>query len=409
MAAVARIAFALLLAASAAFAESITFVPPNPTPSTSIDAVVRGSTSGCPARLIDVATSGSTITLRLTYDFPPDSGCTAAILPFTLTFHLGMLPAGSYTVIARHEGTTIPTREIARTTLIVRDAEALLIRPYAVPTTGGKVAIYFFPGGTVTLDGVSVPATTTPEGLLVFDAPPHAAGAVDVTVTTPTATRTAKAGLIYFEPGTTPAAVFEPILFPVAFEGPGAFGSQWTTENYVSGPGTAFFRDEPPFAPGPRRLVNDNQSWGRVLYAMRGTIDNTFFASRARDLSRQAQSAGVEIPVVRERDFRLTPVELLNVPNDARFRAMIRIWTMEDTGSVGLQIGTASQFVPTTRIPSAAISFASADITSMLRAAPAGSSVRVYGINGSSPPPYVFAMITITNNETQEVTVISSR
>jgi len=397
MAAIIRAALVFLVA-SAALADTIRFVPPNPTTNTSVDVVVRGSTGGCPARQLGTSTSGSTITLRLNFDPPPNAGCTGALLPYTATFHLGILPAGVKTVVAVQESASSSPRELARKTLIVRD-DALGLHPYAVPLTGGLVIIDNPPAGTpnsVTVDGVTVPAVGTVQGW-AFEAPPHAAGPAAVTVNLAGGgSVSAPFSLVYYEPGSIDPALFEPVLFPLSYEGPGAFGSQWTTESYISEPNST------------KRIMNDNQPWGRVLYLVRGTTDHTFFASRIRDLSRQAQSAGVEIPVVRERDFRLGPIDLLNVPNDARFRAMIRIWTMEDQGMLGVAIGDAVKPIATTPIPGTALAFASFDITGMLRGVPA-SPVRVFGINGSAPQPYIFALISITNNETQEVTIISSR
>src|SRR5205823_3285303 len=134
-------------------------------------------------------------------------------------------------------------------------------------------------------------------------------------------TVTSKAALIYYDASAADPAVFEPILFPLSFEGPGAFGSQWTTESflYANGAG-AFFRDTLPcsgcstsFTIGTKQLINDGNPWGHVLYAMRGTAGSLVMASRIRDTSRQSQTAGTEVPVVRESDFR-AQLRFLNTP-----------------------------------------------------------------------------------------------
>lgn len=409
MTAARRIAFSILFVASAAFADTITFNPPIPSSTTPVDALVTGRTSGCAARQLGVSISGKTITLSLAYDPLPNGACGGALMPFSLTYHLGTLADGDYTVIAMHEGNTpATTHELARETLDVHDEQTVLLDPLPVPTRGGSVSIanpFSVDATSVIVGGVPVSVTNTADRRIAFDAPAHGAGTVDLTVYS--SAGTAKGALVYYLAGATEPA-YEAVLFPVAFEGAGAFGSQWTTENFVGGD-EASFREALPLAAGTKRLLNDNQPWGRVLYAARGTIERTFFSSRARDLSRQAQSAGVDIPVVRERDFRVAPVELLNVPNDGRFRATLRLWTIDDAGSINIQAGGESQLLGTTRIPSTAISFASADITALLRDLAAGSPLRVQAANATAASPYVFAMITITNNETQEVTVVSSR
>lgn len=404
----------LLMAAAPVFGDSVVFDPPNPAPHRSVDAVVRVATAGCLATNVGIAVTGSLVTLRVRGALIVFEDC-----PRVLTFHLGTLPAGSYTVAAVLEDAG-KTREIARATLIVRDDEGLTIRPYALPTTGGNVFIFGpgpFSSGIATIDGAVVPHVpiTQPDPAPEFEAPPHAAGAVDVTSTSGGTTWSAKAGLIYYEPGSIDPAVFEPILFPLSFEGAGAFGSRWVTENVIDGYGAAYFRDPLPcgecanlYYVGKRVLANDNQPWGRVLYMLRGP-NNLVFASRARDVSRQAQSSGVEIPVVRDRDFRTTDVLLTNVPFDPRARAMVRVWTRHDVGAIYVKVRTVTLTVPTTPIPGTDMAFASADITDALRTAGQNWTVLIQGADVKRPAPSIFAMVTVTNNETQEVTVVSSR
>ena len=102
-----------------------------------------------------------------------------------------------------------------------------------------------FLAGTLTIGGITVPAQSGGELYPSADAPPHAAGVVDVSIDTGFSTITAKAALIYYDPASADPAVFEPILFPVSFQGPGALGSQWITESFIYANGsTAFFRDQ---------------------------------------------------------------------------------------------------------------------------------------------------------------------
>jgi hypothetical protein len=417
------------LAASAARADTIAFTPPNPSPHASVDAIVSGTwPNGCGPRVIDSSVTGSTITLRLNGDGLPNVSCLAALFPYAQTFHLGLLPGGKYAVVATVTAGD-STRELAQAVLIVRDSDSFRINPYAVPVTGRTIVVSnpFAPlPGTVKIDGADVRLRGVTESAFTVDAPPHAAGAVDVTVTSEAGSRTARAGLIYFDPARPDPAAFEPILFPVALEGAGAFGAKWLTENLVLSPFDGFvtgrFSEPLPCAGCTSELTasslvleNHNQPWGQLLYATRGTLENVTFFSRVRDLSLQAESAGVGVPVVRERDFRAGLLRFPGVPLDARYRVMLRVWTMEDDQLL-VTVMVPSGFpllllLETTRIPGAAMSFASIDVTAALRkvTGTAATSVMINHAGGGTPQPPLWAMLSITNNETQQVTIISPR
>ncbi|MHB0969207.1 MAG: hypothetical protein ACYC7A_00045 [Thermoanaerobaculia bacterium] len=56
------------------------------------------------------------------------------------------------------------------------------------------------------------------------------------------------------------------------------------------------------------------------------------FTLRVQDVSRQALTWGTEIPVVRENAFRTGRISLPQVPLDARFRPMLRIYDVDRHG-----------------------------------------------------------------------------
>jgi hypothetical protein len=420
-----------LLFVSVASADTIAFDPPAATMNHSVDAIVSGLwNDGCVPPAKSVVVSGSTITLTLDANVPPDIGCTGAVTPYARIFHLGILPPGSYTVIAVSESADIVT-ERARVAMIVRDAETIHFSPYAVPVTGRPIAILNLPvvfGNTVTIDGVPVVIAGQTDGPISFNAPPHAPGAVDVTVDLGSHSVTSKAALIYYDPASTDPAIFEPIIFPVSFQGPGALGSQWVTENFIASESPAFFRDRIPCC-GPIisssvQLLNNANPWGHVLYAIRGAADSLHLASRIRDTSRQAQSAGTEVPVVREREFR-SVLTFINVPVDARYRVMLRLWSIGDTPygntaqfTVAVPVSLLSTPVPflpisMTKIAGTAMSFGSIDVTSLLTRTPSNpNTLQVFsnGYGSNAAPlafPRIWGMLSITNNETQQVTIIS--
>jgi len=411
----------LLLVAAIASAETIRFDPPNPTGSRSVDAILTGVwPDGCLPIVRSVEITSTTIKLHLDATPPPGVLCSLALGTYTRTFHMGILPPGGYTVIAVAEaGST--TTELARTQLIVRDAETLNIFPYAVPSTGGQISMtnpFFLAGATLTIGGVTVPADSNIDGLLFANAPPHAPGVVDVTVNSTPGTVTSKAALIYYDPAAADPAVFDPILFPVSFAGPGALGSQWLTESFIYANGSpSFFRDPLPcngcsnsLSTGTKQLINDGNPWGHVLYAVRGTAESLAFASRIRDTSRQSQTAGTEVPVVRERDFR-NQLRFLNIPVDPRYRVMLRLWSLSDSGQFSVIVdSTPAQFQGLTvaKIPGTSMSFGSMDVTSLLaKAGNNPTNLTVVTSSSLAIPPPIWGMVSITNNDTQQVTIVS--
>jgi hypothetical protein len=410
----------LLLVSTIASAETIRFDPPNPTGSRSVDAIVTGAwPNACLPLVKSVVIAATTVTLHLDATVPLGVLCAQSTGPYTRTFHMGIVPPGGYTVILVADDRTTST-ELARAPFIVRDAETLNIFPYAVPTTGGPIGLsnpFFLAGATLTIGGVTVTADSNIDGALFANAPPHAPGVVDVTVNS-TGIITSKAALIYYDPAAADPAVFEPILFPVSFQGPGALGSQWLTESFISANGSqAFFRDPLPctgcsqaLSLGTKQLVNDGLPWGHVLYALRGTTDSLSLASRIRDTSRQSQTAGTEVPVVRERDFR-SQLRFMNLPVDPRYRVMLRLWSLSDAGQFTVAVDSTpaeSQGLTVSRIPGTSMSFGSMDVTSLLTTANSNpTNLTVAGVANPLVSPPIWGMLSITNNETQQVTIVS--
>ncbi len=399
-------------------AETLRFDPPNVTNDHSVDAIAGGIwRDACLPSVKGFDVAGSTVTLHLNADRPLGVLCAQSTSPYSRTFHLHVLPPGIYNVVeVADEGGG--STELTRAPLIVRDSESIRMLPYAVPVTGGEIAItqtFLALSPTVKIADVPVPVNSSADGLFLVNAPPHAPGAVDVVVTSEFGTVSSKAGLIYYDPASADPVVFEPILFPLSFQGPGAFGSQWTTESFLFQNGSrSFFRDPLPCSGctnvmtlGSKQLTNDSNPWGHVLYAIRGTTSALDFASRIRDTSRQAQTAGTEVPVARETDFR-SQLRFQNVPADARYRATLRLWSLSGGPNFALGVdATPSQqgTLSVSAIPGTSMSFGSLDVTSLL----AGGSPTSLTVSSSSAlnTASIWGIVSITNNDTQQVTIIS--
>lgn len=232
-------------------------------------------------------------------------------------------------------------------------------------------------------------------------------------------------------------------LVPVTTrEVPGANGSLWKTEwivrSGVEGTFNAIWPNCAPFAnPCFDALVYPGVTEKQGIYPRGDGSDGAFvylpkgagaaMSLRVRDLSKNAKSFGAEIPIVRDEDYRSSMV-FLDIPTAANYRSTLRIygpnqyphavdvyvwaepgWRLIEEHRVelkGSETGEAFPLYP---------SYAELDpLTPAARAS--GESVRV-GIRSemwwsliSPPPPYpVWAFMTVTNNDTQQITVIEPK
>jgi hypothetical protein len=252
---------------------------------------------------------------------------------------------------------------------------------------------------------------------------------------------------------------FEKILVPILITepAPGAFGSLWTTELVarnesesgvevintvglcgtcpVNGAHTTFSLHA--FTPNPNA--------GVFFYVGSPGIGLVNFSLRVQDISRQSQTWGTSIPVLRERDMRTGTVQLLDVPVDAHFRSALRVYDFDSNNesppsAVRVRIfnmcgvGDADRNCSNDAIVDSVItlppgrasgSFAqtpvSAMIGSLVDAFPQLASVQpTVSLRGIVRPATVrvvvdpvttglrfWAFVSATNNETQHVTVIA--
>ncbi|HEX9459218.1 MAG TPA: hypothetical protein VGA84_08750 [Thermoanaerobaculia bacterium] len=411
-----RSALGLLLTAfaSVAVADSLRFAPPVATVHTSVDAILSARPSGCGVTQEGVTVTGTTVTVRVSTIPPPSVVCGASGTQFPSTFHLGVLSAGVYDVVA-----VVNSFPAAHARLIVRD-DSLTLPPDAVPVTGGEILVRRRSDSTgrvvVLVDGR--PATFA-RGIAagdVYFAPPHAAGTVDVSVASESTFHTAVAALTYFDRAAPPdPALFEIILFPTAFDGPGAFGAHWTTDNYLAPGGEpARFRDRLPcflcsdVLTDVTSLRNDPNPAGVALFALRGMTSQLMAGSRIHDQSRQQN--GTEVRVVRERDFSDRGMYFLTVPVDLRSRVMLRAWALTDVAVTIAGITPPNAMLRFVTLPGTPLAFATLDLTSYLQHLQTGTiSAYIYFPRAAGLDLRMWGMISVTDNDTQQVTIISSQ
>jgi hypothetical protein len=420
----------LSLFASAAFAAGIRFDPPNPTSRTPVTAYVTASFQGCQAISGTPTRSGSIVSITLKF------GCTTPAFngPEPVPVDLGVLPAGVYDVVAGPETLLIG---LAEGFLPVADAEPpFAVQPNVALTTGGTVLISA-PNLIACLAGPSPivcekpivrfgdvavePTATGPDEILV-QAPPHAAGAVDVTVQTQRGTLRATAAFRYVANGEEPdPAFFERVLFPVFLSGPGSFGSLWQTElavhngnPFVLTDSTGLFNTfcmptcDVRVAANTTKIVRGGSSSAGVVDSIaRQSMPNLNFSLLARDLSRDATAFGTSIPVVRESEMFDRPFAIPNVPADPRYRLNLRLYAYANgTPILNVKIVPLSGGAVTERTvvlsnaPGNTHAFATMDV-------PTGTSPVRIEVAGASKLVPAWGFVSVTNNDTQNVTVIA--
>jgi len=432
-----RFVFAVFLFLSVSAHAGLSVFPPSPTTDTPV--ILRGVDNCARRPAPEITRVGAEITVKLNGTLITCPGPFPPELPFEV--RLGRLPAGRYHVTLL-DG---PTGEL---TFSVRNAEPTpyTLHPWAIPTNPGAVPVRVQIARTdfVSLCGIFCDqfriqigngpvyryAELGPGNMLTVPSMPP--GPVDVRITTVDGTFVLPSALYYYDP-LAPADpfVFDRVLFPVFFNADGAFGSRWRSEAVTSNPNTWEVRPlnaldpvvciNPPcldrFAPRERRKeATGGFPRGVALLVPRDDAETMAFSLRIRDISREADNLGVQVPVVRERDmFRNTAVTLLDVPLDSRYRTKVRVYVFpdpmysEDPDLVVVRfrgITREQQFVPLSRSCSgnecdATPFYAEVD----LAAGAQGEHADVYVELPEGAFGWAFA--SVTNNATQQVTIVA--
>lgn len=227
----------------------------------------------------------------------------------------------------------------------------------------------------------------------------------------------------------------------------GAFGSRWQVDTWfyyssaaAGGPvivpspfcrnGICFFSlhllldgefqplpIEPRFYPGSAVLLHVESPYA----------DDFTFTSRIRDVSREQDTAGTEIPVVRENQITQRTVHLLNVPLAPKFRHMLRVYALPEVANPEVEVRyyrmTERLSLVADRIPlrtqrlqlrtyPAMQGFllhpSLAEIPSFHTAPEfAGETALWIDVVPVTPGLCIWAFVSITNNDTQQVTLVT--
>ena len=282
--------------------------------------------------------------------------------------------------------------------------------------------------------GGSIPLFLTGDDTtIVAVTAPYTAGRFDVVLDISCNEATLKNGFVFGD------GVWERSLIPVLLPAdlPGAHGSLWRTElaGFNSGfegrvttdpqiacdrPGGSCngYTGSGPFKPA---ATTDGHTPGRMIY--NGTFNATrvFFNLRVRDVSRESEGLGTELPVVRE-DDAFGPdrtIALPNVPLGALYRAKLRVYRIDIDDPTPLNVTFQDAPFHTVATRSMKLStepqtngfllypeYAELDLDGM----PELASLKSVNVLVQTPDQGLYcALVSVTNNETQQITTVTGR
>jgi hypothetical protein len=132
--------------------------------------------------------------------------------------------------------------------------------------------------------------------------------------------------------------------------------------------------------------------------------------ARLRDLSRNSSSAGVELPIIREGDFRADEINLNAITRDARFRLTLRVYGLDAGGDVMVeQLDANGNLLRTTLVtlaPPDNPGLLSGYAQVALDTAPESASPMRVRVRPRTAGLRIWALASITNNVTSEVTLV---
>jgi hypothetical protein len=231
---------------------------------------------------------------------------------------------------------------------------------------------------------------------------------------------------------------FEPILLPVsvAHPVPGAFGSLWATDFRVTAVGGAVHIQETGVCgacPTQQVMVDGGslhlaggtlpgETPGELIWLSRADGANARFNLRVRDLSRESQTWGTEVPVVRESQYRTASITLVEVPLDARFRVTLRAYDPDVHTNASFRfdfrdiqtsallasrtIGATYKQSGYTGFPRLAACAVIGDVRTEVSEVADAKTVRV-DITPVEQATRFWAFASVTNDETQHVTLVT--
>ncbi|HYH09682.1 MAG TPA: IPT/TIG domain-containing protein [Thermoanaerobaculia bacterium] len=295
---------------------------------------------------------------------------------------------------------------------------------------------------TVTFGDVTVPIKSESDARLVVVTPAHPGGTVDVTVHVAGRNSTTVQDAFTFDEGIE--AGYEQVLLPVYLDGtvPGANGTQWKTDLWIRNnafegatlapwpcpagqvcppvipltftlnPGLSL-HNLPPFFQTP------DANTSRVLWVREPS--NVSFSLRFADVSRSSLNGGTDMPVIRENELLRENSQLFNVPLSTQFRVLLRVYDLaypvskfrltfhaqteaDEPAQHSVEI---TAITPQTGEFRSEAAYAQFDVTDLLRMERTWPEAVRIEVTPLTPGSRYWAFASVTNNETQLVTLVT--
>jgi hypothetical protein len=287
-------------------------------------------------------------------------------------------------------------------------------------------------GYRVGFGNIHVPATRVSETTLVATTPPHLPGAVGITITELDMVKFTNLQFTYEGDA---GEAYDRFLLPV-FTYPirGAFGSEFRTDltgRLVQNTSvdiwglwpechvTCIFPDFPTtltLAAPDLAGLDRTGTPGVFIYVPKGHADRVALNLRASDTSRSAENFGTELPIVPARDFvsGYASINLVGIPSDPRFRNTLRVYAYGEDGAALIVTidGDNVHVEKRLTLPPMDDNFHPGYVelsdfpvnAGMLRVR---IDVDVPAIGAEFPTPDRWGFVSVTNNVTQHITLVT--
>jgi hypothetical protein len=255
----------------------------------------------------------------------------------------------------------------------------------------------------VMFGGNFAPIVFNTAGEMIVVAPAHLAGPVDVVISIGGALPLVLPCGFAFQ---TPAQG-ENVrsLLPIAGGATGALSTTWRTDVSVTNenavPVTIAGTTVPPLTTKTLLLSGTTA----FVDIPRELSDGVTISVRVHDTTHDADNLGVDVPVIPESQFRRSVV-LTAVPSDARYRVLLRIYGYGGAGSAIVRLRNAQTGVLLDQTTAVLAGTSPSYVQVPLNTSAVGAVIVEVTTAGRSDPP-IWAFVSVTNNITQQVTLVT--